>query len=592
MSASYVSVCRDGMRVVCPVGAGPRQIQFGTDAPIPLPSHGLYLVAATQQDGDHWAVMQAGEADEAYLVKRRSRSITTLPLAHGMDAVWVTPNGHVCRINALGRTWTRNGDTFDVPPAITSGDGTSQGFAWVDDDGTSHFRDHANLSPDHPDGRPLIHGRRALRHRTSGTWTWFGVGEDEGLYAYHAPSDTLYLVWSRYLPVMASGCAQADGSLILALNLAMDGQVFVPSSEFTQGPFPLTIPTFLPSRMGVGLFFDPEGPTICKADDARFPFISRERTPIVFCDLDKDNQAAAQRLGDLHQIPIGGYLDHHGYDPARLPRGWRAWIQCYPTGSVADTADAIQRDIAIVKYANRPFDLVVAMYCGYQSANRYTWTEQRVLDVLGAAYQLGNAQGAGALWGFARRRGEPVVDGTDFWLGLNEALRRIREASSSWRQFPQLPGTPSSPQPGPSTPSRWPSATPYGAQHMAVRGGLIGSGGFVGRVDPSEKKIHFDRMVAAGAHIGGHEEVEPRKLANGKWNLIYVAAQVGLNGAPKWECGTDLDRQFEVRPLDQLKGDEEWTGVVMPNGRIQFTVEHEANGQRFSSVPLTFVENK
>lgn len=134
-----------------------------------------------------------------------------------------------------------------------------------------------------------------------------------------------------------------------------------------------------------------------------------------------------------------------------------------------------------------------------------------------------------------------------------------------------------------------------------VDGYLIGSGGMVGRIDPNEppiaperRLIHWDRTITPGHNAGGHELVRARKVdGTDRWLLIFVAANVCLAGAPKWECGTDLNRQFETRPIEKAGGDERWLLVTMPDGRIQAQTIFDWNGGvKFSSVPVTFVENK
>ena len=131
-----------------------------------------------------------------------------------------------------------------------------------------------------------------------------------------------------------------------------------------------------------------------------------------------------------------------------------------------------------------------------------------------------------------------------------------------------------------------------------VDGFLIGAAAKTGRVDPNDRdqngrpKVHWDRQLRPGDRAGGQELVRAKKQSNGKWILVYVEANVAMNGAPDWQCADASSRQFETRPLDQVGGDEQWMLVVMPDGRIQGqTIFDWENGIKFSGVPVTFVEN-
>jgi len=116
------------------------------------------------------------------------------------------------------------------------------------------------------------------------------------------------------------------------------------------------------------------------------------------------------------------------------------------------------------------------------------------------------------------------------------------------------------------------------------RVGVIGPGGFYGRVDPKNKQtILFDRT-----EVDEQAAVELTK-PDDRFALRFIAADVILNGAPRWLCGTDRNRQFETRAASARGPHEEWTLVKLPNGQILAYVLHEADGRAFTSAPLTVV---
>jgi hypothetical protein len=114
---------------------------------------------------------------------------------------------------------------------------------------------------------------------------------------------------------------------------------------------------------------------------------------------------------------------------------------------------------------------------------------------------------------------------------------------------------------------------------------VVGPAGFFARVDPGQpKRIFFDRTA-----VGAHEMFEVTK-PDDRFTIRAVAANVLVNFAPKWECGTDLNRQFETRPVDARGPHEAPVIVRMPSGLIVAFVEHETDdGRRFTSAPLTLV---
>ena len=127
-----------------------------------------------------------------------------------------------------------------------------------------------------------------------------------------------------------------------------------------------------------------------------------------------------------------------------------------------------------------------------------------------------------------------------------------------------------------------------------TRAGLLGPAGKYGRIDKKEPVkpgahpiIHWDRDT------DGSDELFELTKPDGKWTIRHVNADVIMNGAPKWECGTDLNRQFETRNPDQRGHDESWSIYNMPDGRIVAYVEHEtADGRKYTSAPLVIVEQK
>jgi hypothetical protein len=251
----YVAVCRDGLRVVAPWLNGPSVVQFGDDAPISLPrstkpgpevdkpQHALYLDAAhvTTVD-DHWAVAQCSIDDAAWLIKRRDRSITRLPVAYGTNAIKVTSLGIVVRMvaEAQGRIWERrflDGRTelWDTPLAITGGDGASAGIAWVEPNGVPHFYDFNPQSPSHPDGQPVIKGARAIRLARSSDWAVLQRGDESAVFAYRYSTDELFVAWRGTTPVSPGICEQADGSAVVTVNLGspdIPGGIVIHSSPF------------------------------------------------------------------------------------------------------------------------------------------------------------------------------------------------------------------------------------------------------------------------------------------------------------------------------------------------------------------------
>jgi hypothetical protein len=227
-----------------------------------------------------------------------------------------------------------------------------------------------------------------------------------------------------------------------------DGQIHVctrrsDGAAFLSGPpWPeIEMPEFRPAgrAIGVGAFFDSEGPTIC-TPGSRFPFRSRAETPAVFATLGVDDVSPAVAMAKQTGLPLGCYCDGHGYDLAAVPHdaGARAWIYAYPGRRLewADSLRKLRADIALVTAADLPFDLVCAAYCQAKGTFTYDLLEQQVIDALACCWNLAIDEGAGAVWLFARRRGDPLIDGFDFWPGLAEAVRRMRAASEDWLAFP------------------------------------------------------------------------------------------------------------------------------------------------------------
>ena len=127
---------------------------------------------------------------------------------------------------------------------------------------------------------------------------------------------------------------------------------------------------------------------------------------------------------------------------------------------------------------------------------------------------------------------------------------------------------------------------------MTAKGYVVGSGGFLGRVDPAdpEGRCYFDVTVA-----GPHEEVEltlvegEANKANGRFSVRFVASNRVATGNYVWDCSAGL--QIETRAADKVGAHEKWAATVQPNGRVQLVIEHEdIRGQRMSSIALTFVE--
>lgn len=225
--SAWADCTRSGVRVTCDFGT---TLQFGGDAPITLSHdgtllHGLYLKAADQADGDVWAVVQTFRPDtpasfQALLVKRNDRSVTAIGYVQGTSAVWVTESGLVCYVHVGGRTWQCGEEVKPVPDVII---GTSQGFAWVTNDGIAAF----NI----PGFGPVFKGQQFLAHRQSGEWS-VGVAPgdaDVNAYVYRHSTDELFSAFNERRPVPPLISEQADGSAVVSLQ---QPGAFVHSSQF------------------------------------------------------------------------------------------------------------------------------------------------------------------------------------------------------------------------------------------------------------------------------------------------------------------------------------------------------------------------
>lgn len=256
---------RSGRKVFTPVPHGTVRyphIILVDDRPFPLGFHykgrfvttnGMYTVAADQADGDLWAIC-VGQGDltprngwPAMLFKYRTGSVEPIfGMGYGQNSVWVTETGLVCGVlkgtteegkpiylpdgtrRHGGRWWSRNGELLKVAPHVTEGgtQGTSQGFAYVENSGSAHFRDHAAYHPTaHPDGRKLRRMVRAIREVRSGDWSVLLETKSDRILVYRHSTDMLYVAWGTSPPTYDTYTAdgpliteQADGSAIISVN--------------------------------------------------------------------------------------------------------------------------------------------------------------------------------------------------------------------------------------------------------------------------------------------------------------------------------------------------------------------------------------
>lgn len=242
------AITSDGVRVISPwSGAG--FVQFADDRPIPLSYRGTafcgqYLDAEVQADGDHWAVVMpnADTLPYGFLIKRKARSVDPV-------CVWRPLGQHGIRVNRFGEIgivgpkerdlWTLRTPDGKLHPKATPpsvGDSHS-GFANFERDDIA-FCGNGTMSASKPFGNPLIGGRRTRFWRRSGQWLWATDPEHHDQ-IIATDGQRAYLVSTVKSPIAPSGRQQADGSLIVAINMVdSDPTRFIHSRDFR----PLSVP--------------------------------------------------------------------------------------------------------------------------------------------------------------------------------------------------------------------------------------------------------------------------------------------------------------------------------------------------------------
>lgn len=244
------------------------------------------------------------------------------------------------------------------------------------------------------------------------------------------------------------------------------GTAFVTCPPWPEQPS-VTVPTFQPAGypIGLALFADDSGPSVCSVEGSQPPYVSHERTPFAFSTVNGPDYApvGTRALGAAHGIVELYYRDGLPIDPLEMPRiDSNAWagVYSYPNVSMQTVETAARR----LQSAGVPVALVVPAYCQWHTDGSYTWTEQAVVDRLKALWDLALALHITAMVGFAKRRvyDGRLVDGVDYWPAIGEAWARMRAASANWQQFPIRVGpTPNPEPPHPTPPPRYPRALIY-----------------------------------------------------------------------------------------------------------------------------------
>jgi len=234
-STSYAFVGPDQLQImsVAIESGEPPAIQFMTDAPIPLPQHGMYPVGAWVQGEPHAIV--SGHSDGApILVNGRTRQVQVLTDgSFGTDAVWLLPDGRACYVRAAtkGTTWMCG--TEERPVTAPEGH-TPAGFKTVHPDGTPEWTNSETW--------PTYQGIVFARDRESGDWTIGGATLDDPIHgprvvAYRHSSQQVFVVWYGQSPVGFHIQEQPDGSAVAAISLPA---LFIPSANFA--PLETTTP--------------------------------------------------------------------------------------------------------------------------------------------------------------------------------------------------------------------------------------------------------------------------------------------------------------------------------------------------------------
>jgi len=215
--------------------------------------------------------------------------------------------------------------------------------------------------------------------------------------------------------------------------------------EFGRSPFPV----------GLALFADDAGPTVCSVEGSKPPYVSHERTPFAFSTVNGSdyNPSGTRALAAEHGIVELYYRDGRPIDVAEMPyRDADAWagVYTYPHVSMATIESATRRLIS----AGIHCAFVVPVYCQWHTDGSYTWPEQVIVDRLHDVWALGVVLGVTAQIGFAKRRvyNGAVVDGLEYWPAIAESWARMKTASGAWQTFPVRSGSPTPIPPEPPTP--------------------------------------------------------------------------------------------------------------------------------------------
>lgn len=183
-------------------------------------------------------------------------------------------------------------------------------------------------------------------------------------------------------------------------------------------------------------------PTICAVDPPRdrFPFLSREQTPIAFCTIDRPETdiPGTQALGREHGIIEVYYRDGWPTQrPDMLGLTGYAGVYAYPTIDIVDLHDSLD----ILYAVGIPLALNVATYRQFAPGppHRYSWTEQQVVDRLRECWDLVCEFRIEVIIGFAGVRmyeGE-IVDGLARWPAIRKAWEAMRSACGGGLTFPR-----------------------------------------------------------------------------------------------------------------------------------------------------------
>jgi len=206
----YAAICPDGTRVQFPTE--PPQVIFGSDAPIALPTFGMFVTAMSGSFG-HLAICKSHSPGNAWLINRTG-TITDLGPTHGNYPVGLRTDGTpVWQDTATTYIVGIGGSPIAIPAPYA---GTSQGFLALDGAGDPIWTDAQFVTPIVLGGVPF-----GLASR-DGDWTVGQSFEYLNFIAYHHATATLYLDGPTLnSPIAPRVAHQADGSCIVARSLPM-----------------------------------------------------------------------------------------------------------------------------------------------------------------------------------------------------------------------------------------------------------------------------------------------------------------------------------------------------------------------------------